>query len=290
VQDFKVAWGCNNAEEEQMKKLSIITICYNEPNLETTCESIVNQTLQDFEWVVVDGGSNQETLDIFEKYKHRINKFISEPDNGIYNAMNKGIKLAEGEYLLFINAGDSLHSPEVLNSVVKNGITKDIVYGNSWYIKNKTEQFKVIPPDVLTSDFWIVSNINQQAMFIKKELFKKYGLFDESYKILADWERWINFIYINKCSYEHLNLIIADYDVNGISSSPKSVITCKEEKERFRHKYFSQQEIELALSRIKQKYSFLEQIFSVKNNCYKTHKIITILGIHIKMRNKQKGR
>ena len=69
-----------------MNKVTIITICYNEPNLEQTCESIVNQTWQDFEWIVIDGGSNKETLDVFEKYKHRIDKFVSEPDNGIYNA------------------------------------------------------------------------------------------------------------------------------------------------------------------------------------------------------------
>jgi glycosyltransferase involved in cell wall biosynthesis len=267
-------------------KLSIITICYNEPDLEKTCQSIVNQTWQDFEWIVIDGGSNKEILNIFEKYQYRINKFISESDNGIYNAMNKGIKLANGEYLLFMNAGDEFHSLNVLDSVSKIKMTKDIVYGDSIMIKDKNKQFLNTPPDILTSDFWIIENINQQSMFIKKGLFEKYGFFDESYKILADYERWINFINFNKCSYQHLNLIIANYDFNGISSSSKTSTLRQAEYERFIHQYFSKKEIELALSRIKQKYSFLEQIFSIKNSCKKIYKIITILGIHIKIKTK----
>ena len=87
-------------------KLSIITICYNEPNIEKTCESIINQTWQDFEWIVIDGGSTDGTLEILNKYKTRINKLISEPDKGIYNALNKGIKFAKGEWLNFMNGGD----------------------------------------------------------------------------------------------------------------------------------------------------------------------------------------
>ena len=102
-----------------MKKLSIITICYNEPDLEKTCRSIVNQTWQDFEWIVIDGGSNEETLAIFDKYKYRIDKFVSEPDNGIYNACNKGIKLAESEYVQLLNAGDSYYDTKVLEDVFK---------------------------------------------------------------------------------------------------------------------------------------------------------------------------
>ena len=86
--------------------LTIITVCRNEPNIERTCESIVSQTWQDFEWIVVDGASTDGTLDILEKYKDRIDVFVSEPDTGIFNAMNKGIRLAHGEFLNFMNGGD----------------------------------------------------------------------------------------------------------------------------------------------------------------------------------------
>ena len=111
-----------------MPKVSIITICYNEPDLEKTCESIVNQTWQDFEWIVVDGGSNQETIDIFEKYKARIDEFISESDNVRYNAMNKGIKLAQGEYLNFLNAGDYYFYNDALKDVFENKNTMLMFY------------------------------------------------------------------------------------------------------------------------------------------------------------------
>ena len=81
--------------------ISIITVCYNEPNLEATCESVVAQTEQNFEWVVIDGGSDIKTQRIWQKYRHRINKFVSEKDSGIYNAMNKGIRLAtEGKKII----------------------------------------------------------------------------------------------------------------------------------------------------------------------------------------------
>ncbi len=102
------------------KKLSIITICYNDPNLERTCESIINQTWQDFEWIVIDGGSNEETQKIWDKYKYRIDKFVSEPDTGVYNAMNKGIRLSEGRYLNFMNSGDAYCNNEILEGIFIN--------------------------------------------------------------------------------------------------------------------------------------------------------------------------
>ena len=114
-----------------MKKLSIITINYNEPNLKKTCESIVNQSWQDFEWIVIDGGSNEKNLAIFEQYKHRIDKFISEPDNGIYDAYNKGINLATGEYLNFMNAGDCFYSDKILERFIAQNSKADILYGDT---------------------------------------------------------------------------------------------------------------------------------------------------------------
>lgn len=131
-----------------MKKLSIITICYNEPHVEDTCKSIVNQTWQNFEWIVIDGKSNEETLNIFEKYRYRIDTFISEPDKGIYNAYNKGIKLARGEYVQFLNAGDSFYSHDALNiffSKVKRSAS--VLYGILRLINNAITP----PPPFLTS-------------------------------------------------------------------------------------------------------------------------------------------
>ena len=119
-------------------KLSIITICYNiKDEIERTCKSIVGQTWQDFEWIVVDGGSTDGTLEVLKKYSDRIDILISEKDSGIYNAMNKGIKLANGEWLNFMNGGDNFASNDVLEKVFKNkNYEADILYGDMSYHKN----------------------------------------------------------------------------------------------------------------------------------------------------------
>lgn len=114
-------------------KLSVITICYNEKNIRKTCESIVGQSWQDFEWIVVDGGSTDGTLDVLNEYRDRIDVLISEPDNGIYNAMNKGIARARGEWLNFMNGGDAFCDKTVLEQVFGGGSSRDgadVLYGD----------------------------------------------------------------------------------------------------------------------------------------------------------------
>lgn len=260
-------------------KLSIITICYNEPNLEKTCESIVNQTWQDFEWIVIDGGSNEETQKIWNKYKYRIDKFISEPDNGIYNAMNKGIKIATGEYLNFLNAGDYYNDSNVLKYVTKNCLKIDIEYLNLKVINPDNITKIYTYPKVIDKNFLITYSLPHPSSFIKKALFDKYGLYDEEYIIISDWKKWIEFIYIHKCSYKHINHTCSVFNINGISSI-NNELSCKERNEVL-SKYFTQEEIELAYKLQKINYTFLEQIFSIKNSFDKKKKIITILGIHI---------
>ena len=95
-------------------KLSVITVCYNEKEIERTCRSIAGQKCQNFEWIVIDGGSTDGTLEILQRYKGRIDKLVSEPDKGVFDAMNKGIKLAHGEWLNFMNGGDLFANDEVV--------------------------------------------------------------------------------------------------------------------------------------------------------------------------------
>ena len=265
-----------------MKKLSIITICYNEPFLEKTCESIVNQTWQDFEWVVVDGGSNQETLDIFEKYKSRIDKFISEPDNGIYDGCNKGVKLAEGEFVIFMNAGDCFYSNTILAKVFENKThSADILYGDTKVIDNETSQEVRISkqPSEMTKDYLILSNLDTQSVFIRRELFNKCGLHDLNYKIASDYDRWLAF-YKGGAVFEYLQEIISCYDNSGISSNLKNQNKMDTERYKIVRKYFSEDEIKEAIQNSKDKYTFIEQVFSIKTT--ETHKILTLFGIHIK--------
>ena len=216
--------------------LSIITICYNEKQIERTCKSIVEQTWQDFEWIVVDGGSTDGTLDILKKYKDRIDILISEPDKGIYNAQNKGIKLAHGQYLNFMNGGDAFYNSTVLEKIFKDKTqTADVLYGNCCLIDGiRKDWCNYI--DKVDITYWLNHTLCHQASFIKKELFDKYGLYDESYKIAADKEKFICF-FLKGHSFQHIPLTIALFDLGGLST--KNEYKTQEECRYLRKKYFS---------------------------------------------------
>lgn len=215
-------------------KLSIITINYNNKiGLEKTIKSVVNQTYKDFEYIVIDGNSNDGSKKLIEDYKNKISVSISEPDSGIYNAMNKGIKLANGEYLLFLNSGDSLLIENVLHKVISNlNSEKDIFYGNLIYSKEGKPIFKNIPPKKLTFSYFLEHSLPHPASFIKKDLFNKFFLYNETLKIVSDWEFFIYSICKQSASYQHLDIDISDFDNTGMSSNPENLDKQKKEKEQ----------------------------------------------------------
>ncbi|MFI3241451.1 MAG: glycosyltransferase family 2 protein [Alphaproteobacteria bacterium] len=200
-------------------KLSIITICYNIKNeIRRTCESIINQSYQDFEWIIVDGGSTDGTLDVLNEYKDRINIFISEKDGGIYDAMNKGILKASGEYINFMNGGDCFYDEKSLKIATSFICDKDIYYGNSKFL-TKDDFFIKDCPNVLPNGWFKNDCIPHQSCYIKKELFDKYGLYNPNNKIVSDWEKWIIFIEVNKSSYQKIDEILSIHNYTGISST-----------------------------------------------------------------------
>ena len=216
--------------------LSIITICYNEKEIERTCESIVNQTWQDFEWIVVDGGSTDGTLDILNKYKDRIDILISEPDKGRYNAMNKGIKLAQGQYLNFMNGGDAFYNSTVLEKVFKESEqTADILYGKECIVDGKCSYICNLPQKIDVS-YWLQRTIRHQSSFIKKELFIKYGFYNENYTIVSDFESFVLF-FTKGCSFQYLPHIIASFNASGISCSNQKQSMA--ERKKVEQKYLS---------------------------------------------------
>ena len=198
-------------------KLSIITICYNEANIRSTCESIINQSYKDFEWIVIDGGSEEATLDILNEYREHMAIFVSEKDHGVYNAMNKGIELAQGEYLNFMNGGDYYFDNDSLKRVAEFGLDKDIIYGDQRFLTG-ADYFEKKYPKTLPYKWFIKDCLPHQSSFIKRGLFDNYGKYNEKYKIVSDWEKWIIFIEINKVSYKHINTMVAIHRYDGISS------------------------------------------------------------------------
>ena len=253
-------------------KLSIITICLNEKNIEHTCKSIVSQTFDDFEWIVIDGKSNKITVDKIKKYKDKISIFISEHDSGIYDAMNKGILLAKGEYISFMNAGDSFYSKTILAEIFDNKkFTDDIIYGNAHIIK-KQKSFTEINPNFITKQFLLTGIINHQVCFIKRALFYKYGLYDLKYRIASDYEKLLCWNSFN-CSFKYINKTIANHYRNGCSSNKYLVDMERKEIQKI---YFSKDEKKSLNIKYRLKL-FGINLLSVKNIFPKTY--IKLFGI-----------
>lgn len=220
-------------------KLSIITINKdNKEGLQKTILSILNQDYKNFEYIIIDGGSDDGSKEVIEKYSDRITYYISEPDKGIYNAMNKGILKANGNYLLFINSGDWLAGDDVLSRVFSINRTSDILYGHFNYITGDYKRVrKACVPDELTLSYFFGNSVCHPASFIARKLFEA-GLYDESYKIAADKKFFIENIVLKNCSVERLDLVISNFNTDGISSNPKFNLLIREENKRILEELF----------------------------------------------------
>ena len=247
-------------------RISIITINYNDQlGLQKTIESVISQTYTGIEFIVVDGDSSDGSKGIIDQYSSQITKWVSKKDKGIYHAMNKGIKMATGDYLLFLNSGDSLIDLEVVKTV-SNEMTdnKDLYYGDI-YFKRKDKTTKETFPETLTFDFFYYNNLSHQATFIKRTLFDDLFLYNESYKIAADWEFFIYAICKANVSYRHLPIYITLYDGTGISSNEKNKEIITNEREMTINKYFPAFKDDYALiSQFREKR--MKHLLTIKNN------------------------
>jgi len=219
-------------------KFSIITICYNEEaGIRRTCESIVNQTFSGYEWIVIDGGSSDATLEVLREYESSIDFLVSEPDEGIYDAMNKGIARANGEYLIFMNGGDAFASQAVLEWVAAVP-QRDLIYGDIFF--DKVGGDTAIYPDAMSNGYLLKNMVPHQATFYRRALFEKFGKYDTSYRIAADYDLYVRLLEVGKVDHYHLNKPLAVFDLNGISNNRDYRLLRKQENHRVRMKYFPQ--------------------------------------------------
>ncbi|MFP4369719.1 MAG: glycosyltransferase family 2 protein [Candidatus Kapaibacterium sp.] len=205
-----------------MPELSIITINYNGGGIiRETIESVISQTYRDFEYIVIDGGSTDVSREIIEEYRVKIDKFVSEPDEGVFDAQNKGIKMAEGNYLLFVNGGDRLLKEKSLEEFMSFEFDEAIVYGDMLVKLPNGFTMRREYPGKIKKHYMFSDTIPHQAALIKRSLFGKTGLFDLRYPITADYHFFLKIIYELKLPYRHISYPLSVFDFSGVSSRPE---------------------------------------------------------------------
>lgn len=272
-------------------KLSIITINYNNAEgLRKTLTSVASQTFHDFENIIVDGYSTDDSVEIIRQYadsedirlegdkairqensnadilasspNHLITSspitWISEPDKGIYNAMNKGIEialgkrivnsfnrselvedknkgihLANGTYVLFLNSGDTLAETTTLQQMIDCNLSADICYFDAVFTDNGKPHVQRIYPDQLSLRFFLRDSLCHQAILYRLDTLCKLGGYDEQYKLIGDWALNVKAIILNNCSVQHYSLITTYYEIGGLSWTKEGRQRCEEEKRIF---------------------------------------------------------
>ena len=212
--------------------LSIITINRNNAaGLEKTMRSVAAQTFGDFEYVVVDGASTDKSVEVIRSLEASFDgrlKWISEPDKGIYNAMNKGIGMASGDYIQFLNSGDSLTSEDItirMTEALKANEYPSILYGNM--LKDmpdgKVMRDKGFAGKSISLLGFYTGSLNHPSSYIKRDLFEKYGRYDESLKIVSDWKWFVQSVIFEGEKPVYADIDVTLFDMNGISEKNKAL-------------------------------------------------------------------
>ena len=199
-------------------KFSIITVNYNNRDgLLKTIESVINQTYHDFEYIVIDGGSTDGSIDILKEYNNRITYWISEPDGGIYQGMNKGIAKAIGDYLNFLNSGDCFYSNNVLQEVADYDSHADIITGRDYhYSDEKKMGHASIQPSRLSMITFFTSTLDHQSSFIKRKLFNN-SPYREDLRLVSDWVFFLEKVVIEEKVVQFIPNIVCYREAGGIT-------------------------------------------------------------------------
>ena len=213
-------------------KISIITINYNNlEGLQKTIESVSSQTWQAFEHIIIDGGSTDGSVAYIESKSERFAYWVSEPDKGVYNAMNKGIAQATGEYLLFLNSGDHFFSTTVLENNHQEIKGKAIIYFNLQVVEG-SQLFIKEYPEVLSFSYFVKDTLPHPATFIAKEAFEITNGYREDFRILSDWKFFLDGICKYNLTYKKINTTLSTFYIGGMSSNPANRAIKQDEKQQ----------------------------------------------------------
>lgn len=225
-------------------KVGIITVNFNQgEGLAKTMQSVLDQTVP-CDYIVIDGGSTDTSKTEIEKQASKLNYWISEKDNGVYDAMNKGIQASQAEYLLFLNSGDQLASADVIEQALPYlTAERDIVYGNL-LINDQGKISEGFMPDAIDLKQMMNDTLWHPVSFVKRDLFLKYGNYDTSFKIVGDYDFFFRVIISKNVNCFHISKFISIFHLDGMSSSPSNVPIIRAEKELVQKKYLSQEQID----------------------------------------------
>lgn len=235
-----------NIKNAESVKLSIITVNLNNAvGLELSLKSLFEQTFTDYELIIIDGGSTDGSVEVIKKYEAPLNppkggksenfrlRWVSEKDKGIYNAMNKGIEMAKGEYCYFLNSGELFCNNEVLQTIFQQSPTASFIFGNAVLVYDKVlrvEKFNNMSFSTLYAD-----TICHQASFIKRSMFATHGFYDEQLKIVSDWKFYFECIALNTETVVYMDVNIVFHDMYGVSITQTDLLI--EERKRLLESY-----------------------------------------------------
>ena len=219
-------------------KLSVITINRNNSaGLEKTMQSVASQTFKELEYIVVDGASTDGSVEVIKKIEPRFAhlKWVSEPDSGIYNAMNKGLRMASGDYIQILNSGDCMAADDVIErmlNALETAGKPSILYGNM--VKCFPDGHRLVDRSFEGEDITMLGmftgTLNHDPAYIRRDLFEKYGYYDESLKIVSDWKWYVEAVILGGEKPQYVDLDVTLFDMTGISETHLDL--CKEERNK----------------------------------------------------------
>ncbi len=216
-------------------KLSIITINFNDVNgLQRTMNSVFEQTFTDYEYIIIDGGSDDGSFDLIEQNEEKIAYWVCEKDDGVFFAQNKGIKASKGQYLLFLNSGDILNGSKALEDFITHKEFRgDIIYGDY-----KFEEGEKVYPDELTPYYFMRTSLPHQSTLFSRTVFDDMGMYDEKYRIAADRAFYIKCFMSGVIKFQHITYPLTQFDLSGVSNDSYLLKEKEAEDEAVFKEYF----------------------------------------------------
>ena len=228
-------------------KISIVTVCYNsEATIERTIRSVLEQSYDNIEYVIVDGMSTDGTIDIIDKYSDDIDVFIREKDEGVYDAMNKGLDGSSGDYILFLNADDRLFYENTISEaaglITANESNPDVFLGDVVIHDQGKRKSSIWKSKKVTPYSLFRGSVPHPAAFYSRSAFSKNGMFDKSFRIAGDYEWFVRGTVNGSISFSRMNLLVSIFFKGGISTNPEFTRILQEEKNKIKMTHYSKME------------------------------------------------